>query len=98
MASRGFDEWVVGVSGTGGRAGGTADTVYGLLYFHDYDSNDYVECGEDEDSNVSQQFGQLQVSKSCSGYESTWGVTVEVGAYTMETYERLWVKLISVYN
>lgn len=77
---------------------GTAEHVYATLYFHDHDSHDYVECEDDEDTNVSSAFGQLTLPKTCSGYESTWGVTIEVAAYPLETYERLWVKLITVYN
>ena len=72
-------------------------TVMGWLFFHDYDSPDFVECDFEQDSAVS-GYGMLTLEKSCSGYDSTWGVTLAISAGSLTTSEALSIKLVSVYE
>lgn len=75
-------------------------TVTGRIVFHDYDSPDYVECGEDADTFTTTGYRTLEIAKSCSSstYESNWAVVAEVEPTGMSVPETLNVKLVSVYD
>lgn len=73
--------------------------LMGRLVFHDYDSHDYVECGENGDV-AATGYGTLEVLKSCSSssYEDTWGVVPALETSEIHTLEFLTVKLITVFS
>lgn len=77
--------------------GGSA-TVTGRIVFHDYDSPDFVECGEDADTFTTNGYRTLEIPKSCnsSTYASNWAAVAAVETSNMHFNELLNVKLISV--
>ena len=77
---------------------GVDATVIGRIVFHDYDSPDFVECGQDADTFTTTGYRTLEIPKSCSSssYESNWAAVAAIETRNMGSHERLNVKLISV--
>jgi hypothetical protein len=58
----------------------TDNVVHSSLYFHDYDSNDYVQCDYEQVFDVS-GYTSIGLTNSCSGYSSSWAADVELEFY-----------------
>ncbi|HEY6728225.1 MAG TPA: hypothetical protein VI197_29650 [Polyangiaceae bacterium] len=78
--------------------GGEAN-VTARLIFHDFDSNDYVECDETS-AGSAKGHGLLELYKNCSSssYESSWAVVPALHTDGLSSVEFLRVKLITAYD